>query len=588
MSMKRKHYRLLVGVFAFIVAAAVARLVAFNPDTLVTVGSPTSPFSQNKQNEPAVAVDANHPTILVAGANDNIDMEACNAGDDTTCPFTDGVGVSGVYFSFDSGTTWTQPRYTGWSARHCLGAPGPDAGCTPHVGPIGTLPWYYENGLVSDGDPGLAFGPKPGPNGFSWANGSRLYYSNLVSNFSANRDEAAFKGAEALAVSRTDDVFGAAAGNKNAWMPPVIVSKQNAVLFEDKEQVWADNAASSPFFGNVYVCSAAFRSNSQGQALPVPILVATSDDGGDTWKTKQVTEAATNNQHGSRSGCTIRTDSNGVVYVLFAHFQVGTPGIGTHTLVKSFDGGQTWTRPRDLYSVNDGCYMVDPVIGRCVEDGIAGARTDLSAGPSADIANGAPTGAGATNEIVVTWADGDGSLNNEQVMLRYSTNGGDSWAAAQTVSVPGDRGLYAAGAISPNGRDVYVVYNAYTTPFRNNTVLPRGLVGVVRHADVGASGAPAAWTTLHRGAIGDPRGSSQNNLQAEFLGDYVYAVATRTYGAALWNDVRNAADCPAMDAWRMALRTGDTSIPTPAPQQQCPGTFGNSDIFGGSYPDPTP
>jgi hypothetical protein len=93
---------------------------------------------------------------------------------------------------------------------------------------------------------------------------------------------------------------------------------------------------------------------------------------------------------------------------------------------------------------------------------------------------------------------------------------------------------------------------------------------------------------LHRGAIGDPRGSSQNNLQAEFLGDYVYAVATRTYGAALWNDVRNAADCPAMDAWRMALRTGDTSIPTPAPQQQCPGTFGNSDIFGGSYPDPTP
>ena len=86
---------------------------------------------------------------------------------------------------------------------------------------------------------------------------------------------------------------------------------------------------------------------------------------------------------------------------------------------------------------------------------------------------------------------------------------------------------------------------------------------------------------------GDPRGSSQNNLVREFLGDYVYAVATRTYGAAVWNDTRNAADCPAMDAWRMSLRTG-TSVPKPAPQQDCPATFGNSDIFGGSYADPTP
>jgi hypothetical protein len=588
MSITPTHHRLYLGALVFIVATAAVRLVAFNPDTLVTVGSPTSPFSQNKQNEPALAVDANHPAILVAGANDNIDMEACNAGDDTTCPFTTGVGVSGVYFSFDSGTTWTQPTYRGWTARHCLGAVGADAECAPRVGPIGTLPWYYEEGLVSDGDPAVAFGPKPGPNGFAWSNGSRLYYANLVANFSETRDEATFKGAEALAVSRTDDVFAAAAGDQNAWKRPVIVSKQNAVLFEDKEQIWADNAESSPFFGNVYVCSAAFRSNSKGLALPVPILVATSEDGGDTWQTKQISEAATNSQRGSRSGCTIRTDSNGVVYVFFAHFAAGSPGIGAHTLVKSYDGGHTWTRPRDLYEANDGCYNVDPVIGRCVEDGIAGARTDLSAAPSVDIANGAPTGAGATNEIVVAWADGGTSLNNERVMFRYSSDGGDSWAAAQAISLPGDRGLYAAPAISPNGADVYVVYNAYTTPFRQDTVAPRGLVGIVLHANVGSSGAPSAWTTLHRGAPGDPRGSSQNNLQAEFLGDYVYAIATRTYGAAVWNDVRNAADCPAMDAWRMALRADDTTVATPAPQQACPGTFGNTDIFGGSYPDPTP
>jgi hypothetical protein len=580
-----------------LVAAGAIPAGAATSDTLVNVGSPSTPFSQNKQNEPALAVDANHPNILVAGANDNIDMEACNAGTDNTCPFTPGVGVSGVYFSFDSGTTWTQPTYTGWTARNCLGAVGDsDPACQPEVEPIGTLPKYFENGLVSGGDPALAFGPAPGANGqFSWANGSRLYYANLTSPFPG---QAPFRGFEAVAVSRTDNVQAAAAGDANAWQAPVIVSKQSSTTFSDKEQVWADNAASSPFFGHAYVCLASFRSLSGGMASPQPLIVATSTNGGSTWTQKQVTSASNNpfnmKQGFGRSGCTIRTDSHGVVYVFANQFAVGTPGQGSHIMIKSFDGGKTWTRPQNIGLAVDTCFSVqfDGTSFRCVMDGVAGARDDLSAAPSVDIANGAPTGAGATNEILRTWVDGRDGVNHPHVFVSHSTDGGNTWSAPAAAESAGDRGYYSAIAVSPRGTDAYLVYNAFTTPFRNDTTSPRTLVGVVKHADIGSNGAPGAWSELNRGAPGDPRGSAQNNLWLEFLGDYVYAVATPTYGAAVWNDVRNAADCPAVDAWRAAaqaaVQNGTIVPPKPAPQQDCPATFGNSDIFGGSFPDPTP
>ena len=572
---------------------------AFNPDVLVSNGSPPTPFSQNKQNEPALAVDANHPNVLVSGSNDEIDMEACNAGTDNTCPFTPGVGVSGVYFSFDSGTTWTQPTYTGLSARGCLGVVGnSDPPCTPTLGPIGTLPNYYENGLVSGGDPGLAFGPRPGSNGtFSWANGSRLYYSNLTSNLGTKRDET-FKGFEAIAVSRTDDVAAAAAGTASAWKSPVIVSRQSSTTFSDKEQIWADNASSSPFFGNVYLCWASFRSNSHGNASPQPLIVGTSTDGGTTWTQKQVTTASNNpfnpRQGFGRSGCTVRSDSHGVVYVFANQFAVGLPGQGSHIMIKSFDGGKSWTRPVNIGLAVDTCFLVqfDGTGFRCVMDGIGGARDDLSSAPSVDIANGAPTGTGATDEILRTWVDGRDGANHVPVFVSYSTNGGNTWSTPVEAQSAGDRGYYSAIAISPTGTDAYLVYNAFTTPLLTDTTSPRVLVGVVKHADIGANGAPGAWSELHRGAPGDPRGSSQNNLWLEFLGDYVYAVATRTYGAGVWNDTRNAADCPAIDTWRaaaqLAIQNG-TAVPTkPAPEQDCPATFGNSDIFGGSYPDPSP
>src|SRR5207247_3892108 len=141
--------------------------------------------------------------------------------------------------------------------------------------------------------------------------------------------------------------------------------------------------------------------------------------------------------------------------------------------------------------------------------------------------------------IVLTYVSGTTAAPH--VVFRESTDGGTTWSAPRNIETAGDFGFYTAPAISPNGSDVYVVYNAFTTPFQPTTSTPRSLVGVVLHATAAGSGPTGAFSEIHRSTPGDPRGSSQNNLVGEFLGDYVYAAATRTYGAAVWNDPRNAA-----------------------------------------------
>src|SRR5919109_1600210 len=147
-----------------------------------------------------------------------------------------------------------------------------------------------------------------------------------------------------------------------------------------------------------------------------------------------------------RSACTVRTDSDGVLYVFTFQFgfSATTAAPGQIQMIRSFDGGRTFERPRNMFTAFDTCNYFEASIARCVEDGVGGARSDLSPAPSVDIANGAPSGSDATNRIVLTWVDGRDGLNNEHVMFTSSTNGGATWVAPAMVEQGDDRGYYSA------------------------------------------------------------------------------------------------------------------------------------------------
>ena len=99
--MRSSRFVTLAALLAVMAALAIpATAGAQIAETKVSVAGPTSPYLPNAVNEPALAIDANNPQVLAGGANDLVDSAPCNG---SSCDLTPDIGISGIYFSFDSG-----------------------------------------------------------------------------------------------------------------------------------------------------------------------------------------------------------------------------------------------------------------------------------------------------------------------------------------------------------------------------------------------------------------------------------------------------------------------------------------------------
>src|SRR5712692_7046407 len=385
------------------------------------------------------------------------------------------------------------------------------------------------------GDPAQAFD----------SNGN-AYYGTLAFPFPPTTEE--------LATGLQADFFVAKSTDGGCtYSSAAKVSGSSPAIFDDKDAITADSNPSSPFHDNVYAAWTKFTTGGD------QILFSRSTDGGATYSNPLPLSPDYNNNHvGGRQGAAVKVGPDGTVYVVW----LDTVDKQTvERLSISHDGGKTFPKQNiTVATVTDD--FVNPAPGSSF-------RQDARTFPSFSIA---PDGT-----LYVAWSNrtGDPSSGHAVVLLTKSKDGGLTWSTPLVAgNVPGRSAFFASVATDPRG-NVDVVFQALDD-VATGTARGAGVVHydtyLTRSTNGGAS---FSGPTVISTATSDPDGSSTNSLGAQFLGDYITAVADAAHVYAVWTDSGTATPCAAVDAFREGT-AGKPDVIT-----QCPPTFGNTDIFLG-------
>jgi BNR repeat protein len=301
---------------------------------------------------------------------------------------------------------------------------------------------------------------------------------------------------------------------------PIIVHEDvadpNRPVFNDKNWIATDNNPGSPFYGRTYVVWDQVRCGEPtcSQAVSQPVVLRYSDDGGLTWSPLIQATAEQPSPVHSEIGVQPVPLPNGHLVILYGDVQAGAfTFLGSYKSVRSTNGGQSWSSP----------VLVDNAAPFVEET--ANLR-----------APNLPLVASDHGTIYVVYQDARFGAGRNDILLKKSTNEGQSWSPAVNVT-PGELALdHFTPAIAAVGGKLHLTY--YTRAAGNLNLSP--LVGsVYRRLD------SSGGTTFGPVQLAAPSNATVAafttvaGIPLKFFGDYIGIAASTLAAHPLWAQAQN-------------------------------------------------
>lgn len=302
-------------------------------------------------------------------------------------------------------------------------------------------------------------------------------------------------------------------------------------FLEDKEFLAIDNNSGSPFYGRMYTCWD--RDNNEKSAY--------STDGGATWNEVDLPTTPSSGGGGLSSpadlACELAVEDDGTVHVVYDTLTCGIQSCNNEQkfYARSTDGGQSWSSPIELVDFNlvgfSGSNCPDAQDGRCISP--FGAIAVDNSGGACD------------GNLYVTYTDYvTGDVNNSDVWLIRSTDGGATWSSAVRINDDGTGGnvqFHPFLDVDQSTGDVVVVWHDARNDADNREVD----YFLARSTDCGQSFQPnvqvsAPSSEFHNSTISwsNASGLDNANNNPNQYGEYMGLDVHQGTAYVAWSDTR--------------------------------------------------